>query len=703
MTARTIGAGTFPRRHAATQRFTLGAPRSFSISADGSRVVFVRSGGGDDPVGRLWVLDVASGEERCVADPADLGGADGDIPPEERARRERARESAGGIVTYAMDAEATLAVFALGVRAYVADLVGGGVREVASDIPVIAPRLSPDGGRVAFVSDRALWVANADGGDARCLARDDDPAVSWGLPDFVAAEEMDRTRGYWWAPDGSCIVVARVDENPVQRWYITDPADPAAPPREHRYPAAGTPNADVSLAIVGLDGATTPIEWDRAALPYLVDVSWRRDEPLTVVLQSRNQQGLVVLAVERDGTAKVAAEEEQQPWVELIPGFPRWSPDGRIIHPVTEPDTRRIGLGGAPVTPPGLQVRRLIDVDEQRLVFTASSDDPTAMGVWACALDGSDLVALSSTDGVADGVASGAVAVIVERSLDRPGAVATVRSPAGTHGITSHAEAPDITLNATELVLGGRGLRGMLLLPEGHDPAGGPLPVLLDPYGGPHAQRVVRSYNAHLQSQWFADQGFAVLVVDGRGSPGRGPAWEHEVAGDLATAPLEDQVDALQACAEQFPGLLDLDRVAIKGWSFGGFVAGLAILRRPDVFAAAIAGAPVTDQRLYDTHYTERYLGDPNEQPEVYASSSLLDDAHKLTKPLLIIHGLADDNVVAAHTLRFSGALLEAGRPHSVLPLSGVTHMTPQEVVAENLLHIQLHFLHTSLRLPDAS
>ena len=199
-----------------------------------------------------------------------------------------------------------------------------------------------------------------------------------------------------------------------------------------------------------------------------------------------------------------------------------------------------------------------------------------------------------------------------------------------------------------------------------------------------------------MQSQWFADQGFAVLVTDGRGTPGRGLAWERAVTGDLATAALDDQVDALHAAAEEEPRL-DLSRVAIRGWSFGGYLAALAVLRRPDVFHAAIAGAPVTDWHLYDTHYTERYLGHPEEQPDAYRRSSLLDDAAKLERPLLLIHGLADDNVVVAHTLRLSRALLEAGRGHRVLPLSGVTHMTPQESVAENLLLLQVEFLRETL------
>ena len=207
---------------------------------------------------------------------------------------------------------------------------------------------------------------------------------------------------------------------------------------------------------------------------------------------------------------------------------------------------------------------------------------------------------------------------------------------------------------------GERRLRTALVLPgEDHSR---PLPVLLDPYGGPHAQRVVRAQDAFLQSQWLADQGFAVIVADGRGTPGRGLAWERTVHLDLASAPLEDQVDALHAVAEANPGVLDLSRVAIRGWSFGGYLAALAVLRRPDVFHAAVAGAPVTDWRLYDTHYTERYLGLPDEHPEAYERSSLLADAARLERPLLIVHGLADDNVVAAHSLRLSDLMFGGQR-----------------------------------------
>jgi dipeptidyl-peptidase-4 len=217
------------------------------------------------------------------------------------------------------------------------------------------------------------------------------------------------------------------------------------------------------------------------------------------------------------------------------------------------------------------------------------------------------------------------------------------------------------------------------------------------PYGGPHAQRVLAARGAYASAQWLADQGFCVVVADGRGTPGQSPAWEQAVAGDLRDPALEDQVAALESVLKHYPDRLDPDRVGILGWSYGGYLAALAVLRRPDVFHAAVAGAPVTEWRLYDTAYTERYLGNPSVDAAPYDHSSLLPLATYLRRPLLLIHGLSDDNVFAAHTLELSTHLLRAGRQHEVLPLSGVTHMTPQPEVAENLLLLQVDFFRRHL------
>jgi dipeptidyl-peptidase-4 len=418
---------------------------------------------------------------------------------------------------------------------------------------------------------------------------------------------------------------------------------------------------------------------------------------LTVLVQSRDQRHMQVLTVDMVGQVTVIREVSDDAWLDIVHGVPDWTTDGGVVLTVDDQasDTRRLTVGGTPVTPPGLQVDGVLHVDADGIVFSAS-DEPTESHVWRLSPD--DVLERLDGDGpsLSSVVCGGGTTVTVRATLDAP-TTATVTRGDTSFPITSYAEKVNVQTKVTMSRGGVRDLRTAVLWPT--DRPSGPLPVLVAPYGGPGHNRVVAAAAAYNSAQWWADQGFAVVIADGRGTLGRGPNWERAIAGDFATPVLEDQVDALAAVAERYAGELDLSRVGIHGWSFGGYLAALAVLRRPDVFHAAAAGAPVTDWRLYDTHYTERYLGDPNVQPDVYARSSLLDDAKNLTRPLLLIHGLADDNVVSAHTLRFSSALLAAGRPHRVLPLTGVTHMTSEEVVAENLLLFELAFFRESLGL----
>lgn len=687
---------TFPRQYARTQRLTLGAPRDVRVSPDGKRVIFARSRAGDDPVNCLWVVDLATGEERMVADPvellAELDAADRELPAAERALRERAREAASGVTSYALDRQATVATFALSGELFLADLIARRARHVPVEGPVFDPRPDPTAHRIAYVSGRTLRVADRTGSSRVIAAEPGDPdTVSWGSADFVAAEEMHRFRGYWWSPDGSTVAACRVDTSPVQIWYIGDPANPGAQPVATRYPAAGTPNPDVTLHLVPLErGDPIEVEWDRGRFEYLADVHWS-EHGLTVVVQTRDQRDLAVLQVDpATGATTTLWEDHDDAWVELVPGTGRLVGDGMLVTCADRDGARRLLVRGEPVSPPDVQVRALLHADADRIVVAGNPlADATVQHVYRWTPAGFEQ--LTGGDGLHTAAVGGDTVVMRTATLDAPGAVWVL--PAGAR-LANHAERPLVTPSVRLLRSGARELATAVLLPTGHD--GSPLPVLLDPYGGPHAQRVVRSHDAYLTSQWFADQGFAVVIVDGRGTPGRGTSFERAVLRDLALGVLDDQVEGLTRAADRHPEL-DLTRVAIRGWSFGGYLAALAVLRRPDVFHAAIAGAPVTEWRLYDTHYTERYLGDPNEQPEVYDACSLLPLAPELTRPLLLIHGLADDNVVAAHTLQLSSALLAAGKPHEVLPLVGVTHMTPQEVVAENLLKHQLDFLRRSL------
>jgi dipeptidyl-peptidase 4 len=708
---------SFPQQSARTRRFSLGVPRGFQIAPDGSYVSFLRTQGGTDPVNCLWTIDTASGEERLIADPGDLA-ADGDLPAAERARRERAREQAGGIVGYATDRNVSLAAFALAGQLFTADLRTGTVRAwEAANAPVFDPRPDPAGRRIAYVSDRTLHVIEMATGEDTALVQPETDQVSYGVAEFIAAEEMQRMRGYWWSPDGAALLVARVDETPVERWHIADPANPDRPAQEVAYPAAGTPNAYVSLVIMRLDGATsrsaegvgdrpstssrTAVAWDRGEFPYLVTAYWD-ERGLLIVVQSRDQRAMRLLRVDQwNGETRLELADTDPVWLEIVPGVPARTGSGALVRTVDDrkTDTRRLVVGDTPVTPAGLQVRSVLDVEGETVLFSAS-EEPTQAHVYlyrgSSPLNdaaGDGLVRLTEGAGVFSGRRSGDVTVLTGSRLDRPGVTTTVNGIE----ITSLAETPVITPSVELLRAGEREIRTAVLLPTGWEPGAGRLPVLMDPYGGPHAQRVLAVQRAYCEAQWLADQGFAVVIADGRGTPARGPAWERAVHGDFVTPVLEDQIAALEEAARRHPDALDLGRVGIRGWSFGGWLAALAVLRRPDVFHAAVAGAPVTDWRLYDTHYTERYLGHPGEEPDNYVHNSLLGDAAKLERPLMLIHGLADDNVVAAHTLRLSSALVAAGRPHTVLPLSGVTHMTPQEVVAENLLHLQVEFLKRSL------
>ncbi|GGW32347.1 peptidase [Streptomyces lucensis JCM 4490] len=707
----TTEADSFPRRYARTQRFTLGAPRAFTVAPDGSRVAFLRSGSGTDRANSLWVMDLPEGAERLAADPGTLlAGASEQLSQEERARRERSREGGAGIVGYATDAAVELASFALSGRLFTAELRAGTARELPVRGPVIDPRPAPDGRHVAYVARGALRVVGAEGEGDRALAEPEAEGVTYGLAEFIAAEEMGRSRGFWWAPDGRRLLVARADDTPVRQWWIADPANPGREPNNVKYPAAGTPNADVRLFVFGLDGERTEVAWDRSRYPYLARVHWSEACAPLLLVQARDQRSQLILALDPDtGATRMVHADEDAKWLELFPGVPCWSPSGQLVRIADEGGARVLAVGERPLTSAQLHIRAVLDVGADDVLVSASAgaeaEAPEIGEVHVYRVNELGVERVSQEPGVHSAVRAGEVTVLVSAALDRPGSrVQVLRDGKPAAAVRSYAEDPGMSPRVILTEGGARRIPCAVLMPRDYH-GDTPLPVLLDPYGGPHGQRVTAAHNAHLTSQWFADQGFAVVVADGRGTPGRSPAWEKAVHHDFA-ATLDDQIEALEDLARRHP--LDLSRVAVRGWSYGGYLAALAVLRRPDVFHAGIAGAPVTDWRLYDTHYTERYLGDPAQEPGTYARNSLvtddgLADPAEPHRPLMVIHGLADDNVVVAHALRLSSALLAAGRPHEVLPLSGVTHMTPQEQVAENLLLLQVDFLRRSLARPGTT
>jgi dipeptidyl-peptidase-4 len=644
-------------------------------------VLYLRGRTGDDPASCLWALDTGTGVERLLADPVALLGA---------GRRPR------GIEAFAGDAATGLVAFALAGALWTVGVHDGGPRRLPVRGPVADPRPDPAGGRIAYLCRGGLRVTGSDGTADRPIAEPAADDVEFGVAEHTAATLADGPRGHWWSPDGTALLCARTDRRRVSRWYSTDPTEPDSPPRVRRQATAGTANPDVTLWLAPLDGPLLRVCWDRDAFEYVVGAGWDAHGPFAVV-QSRDQRTVRLLGIDpADGRTTVLHEQRDARWVQLVPGLPSRTASGDVLAHADLHGTRHLTADGVPVTPRGTQLRSVLGVDGDEVLFTASVE-PTESHLWSWR-PGTAPRRLSTGPGVHAGVGRAGVVVRTTADAGAPWPRAEVLRPGRPPlAVPSHAEHSVLGVRRSLLRLGPRELRAALHLPTWHRPADGRLPVLLDPYGGAGGQRVTAAHDwKTLVSQWFAEQGFAVLVADGRGTPGRGPDWERAVHGDLFGPVLDDQVAALREAARAHP-VLDPGRVGIRGWSFGGSLAALAVLRRPDVFHAAVAGAGVTDQRRYHAHWRERFLGHPDRHPERYDACSLLREAPRLTRPLLLVHGLADPKVLPAHTLLLSEALLAAGRPHEVLLLPGEGHQPVGSARTGNLLLHQARFLQRHL------
>lgn len=806
----------FPRKKARTLRFSCGAPRAARVIADGSRALFLRSDGPEDTVTSLWmsVIDEnGNASEMLLADPRTLlADADAeDVPAEEQARRERAREGGSGIVGYSTDASGNRVTFTINGQLFLTDIAAGVTRAIAIEEdelkPVLNPRISPDGQHVMYTT--GTYLVNVDladtafdtaSGDDDCEIGDTISVVAsipqdgeWkiGLAEFAAGEEMDRYDGFWWSPDSKYVLFETYDESPEPIWHLSDPANPANPARSNRYPQALTANANVRLTLLelGFDsdnccyGAiANEVQWDHETYEYLAAVSWTSGHEPIILVQDRLQQHDQVLAIhvgepiatmrdaengftddegdqvetfsiaipeyaegERPGSTRVLEEHSNAYWLDLIHGTPAFTPNGRLICAMNDmdADTNRLAANGMPFTPAGLQVREVLDVTDDDVLCVvqrtpeilpesdlpflwqsnAADHDARSFDVVSIRYDGT-WEPLTYAPGQWTMSRAGNGCVVTGRDMDD----ATVQmqhcmniATTDENGtdvasmvvapIENHAETPGFTPNVHFTRLGERGLYTAIVLPSASSEYAhaDTLPVLMKPYGGPGFQQVVESQSFYWDAQWWADQGYIVVTADGRGTTGRGPKWDRAIYETMKSVTLEDQVDAVRALPKALATLAaqenkessetaipqpDLNRVAMIGWSYGGFLSALAVLEAPETFAAACAGAPPTDWTLYDTHYTERYLG---LDPAVYERNSIIADAPQLDRPLMLIHGFADDNVTIAHSLRLSQALMAAGRKHTFLPLTGITHMTNDETVAENLLILQRDFLAEAL------
>lgn len=688
---------------AETRNYTLGRPISVKITPDGRYAIFLRSGS-RDPVLRLYEYDLAAGQERELLRPELLDSQPEKLSAEEKARRERARQSFRGFTSFDLSGDGQKLLVMVSGKLYVVDRLTLKITALPGS-GWIDPRFSPDGHCVAAAGpDRELHVIDltVQPVTESAITTGATATVSHGTAEFVAQEEMARREGYWWSPDSQAILCQESDESQVEVRYIADPLHPEAVPVKFFYPHAGSPNAVVRLALLPLwEGKTLAVEWDREKFPYLAAVNWPKSGPLTILVQNREQTEERLLRVDlKDGHTHELLRETDTAWVNLDANGagnvtekrpPVWLASGKeFIWSTERRGAWQLELHNADgklvreLTPVDFGYHGLLGVDEKSgVVWVKGGHDTRESQLWTFPLKGGSGKAIVTARGLHNATIF-AEARRVVRSLelfDGTSAVEVVSADDGKLVATlpSVAERPagglttDLTHTSGQLALDAAVTR-----PHGFDRSK-KYPVILSVYAGPTSKRVVADARGFLADQWMADRGYIVVRIDGRGTPWHGRDWERAVRGNLIDIALADQVAGLHELGAQYPEM-DLTRVGVTGWSFGGYFTAMATIRRPDVFRCGVAGAPVVTWENYDTHYTERYLGVPPAASEAYRVSDVTTYASQLQRPLLLIHGLTDDNVYFQHTVQLTNALYLAGKPYELMPMLG-THMVSDPVI----------------------
>jgi dipeptidyl-peptidase-4 len=702
---------SFLKKYAQTRRFTLGRPQNPKVAPDGKTVLFLRAEA-DKPTLKLFEFDAASAQVKEILAPATLlKGGEENLSPEEKARRERMRLSAGGFADFHFDNTGRNVLLPLSGKLFVFERPTGKVTELKTGEggAIVDPKWSPDGKKIAYVRGSDVYVIDRATNTETPVTKGGTLIKTHGLAEFVAQEEMARFTGYWWSPDSKHIAYEEADHTGVEKWVVADPFKPDQKPGEQYYPRPGQKNVAVRLGVIPIEGGETVwVEWDRNEYEYLAAVRWEEFAPLTLQVQDRKQQKLLLLSADsKTGKTKKLLEERDPAWINLTPDLPKFAGAlggfiwvGADKEGETEIQLRNTAGALQDVMVSAKQrpeaVLSVYSARFDTFIVYAGGPDPTQRQIYRhktpslLVNPGSENdQALTTDPGVHTAVftkhGGGPYVITSTTTKSMPKSLVFNHDGVRLGELPSVAKEPELMPDLTVLRVGGdTGYYAAVVRPRNFD-SKKKYPVVLDVYGGPKHAHVVQAMRNWLVPQWLADQGFIVVAIDNRGTPGRGREWERSVYQKFGTVPLEDQVKGLQLLCDRFPEL-DRDRVGIVGWSFGGYMAANAVLRKPDVFKAAVAGAPVTDWEDYDTHYTERYMGLLPESKKSYDEASLLPLAKELKRPLLLVHGTADDNVYFRHTLKLADALFRSGCDFEVLPLPGVTHMyTSDPLVMERL------------------
>ncbi len=668
-------------------------PRALKISPDGRFVTLLRNRPQDKDRYDLWAIDTNSGKERMLVDSLKLGSG-AELSEAEKMQRERARiGGTRGIVSYDWAADGQHILVPIDGDLYLADINGKVSRLTNTSETELNPSISPAGRYASFVRGGNLVVMDLAGKAEQQLTDDASDTISWGVAEFVAQEEMDRTAGYWWAPDDSRIAVERVDESNVgivNRAAIGAEGTQIYP---QRYPAAGTPNAVVELYVIDpVSKARVKVDLGKETDIYLARVNWAPDgKTLYVQRESRDQKRLDLLAVDPvTGASRIVLTETAKTWVNLSNAF-RALNDGSLLwwsEKTGHGHLYRIKDGQwTALTQGEWEVRDVIGVDEKRgtVTFTGNRETPLEQNIYSASLDGKGEVRLLSEKGwwnagVMDGAGS---KIILSRSnsdqpvqiylADREGKRLRWLSEnrvEGNHPYTPYKAVHVPTQFGTVKAADGTILYTKMMTPK-MEP-GKTYPVFMIHYGGPGGGRqVMNQWTGPLQ-QYLVQQGWIVFAIDNRGTPDRGKAFEDPIYHAMGTVEVDDQLAGVEWLKKQ--SFVDPKRIATYGWSYGGYMTLKLLEKAPGVFAAGVSGAPVTKWELYDTHYTERYLGDPNARNSAYPASNALAEAGQISDPLLLIHGMADDNVVLEHSTAFMSAMQELSKPFDLMLYPGQTH-----------------------------
>ncbi len=688
------------------------APRQVKLSPDGRFLTLLRNRTDDRDRYDLWGFDIQTREWRMLVDSQGLGSGR-ELSEDEKMQRERARVgNLKGIISYQWASDGSGVLVPLDGDLFLARLDGTVTQLTDTEGTELNPKLSSRGGFVSFVRDRRLWVGPV-GGEAVPITPQEGDTIRWGEAEFVAQEEMARLAGYWWSPDDSRIVVQRTDEASVG--IVTRAAIGAKGTKvfDQRYPAAGTDNAVVELFVMNPDGGNqVKVDLGLDLDIYVARVDWAPDgSAIYVQRQDRAQTKIDMLRVDpATGASTVLfTEKAARPdyWVNLSDNY-RFLMDGSLLwwsersgygHFYRYADGRwaQLTRGTSPTT-------ALVGIDQAAGTFTyQATAGVLTQQIYRARLDGTGepelLTDLAFTN--AAGMDGAARMLYITRSKPDQPPQSYLATPdgkqvawieenavAGTHPyapfLAGHTAPEYGTIDAED----GTPLHWMMLKPE-MEP-GKRYPVFFSHYGGPGPQMVTKGWGGAL-AQAVVDKGYIYFVLDNRGSANRGVDFEQPIYRAMGGVEVRDQ----KAGAEFLKGLdfVDPAKIAIYGWSYGGYMTLKQLQADPGLYAAGISGAPVTRWELYDTHYTERYMGDPRDVPEVYEKASAIPDATKISDPLLLIHGMADDNVVFENSSELIGVLQENNVPFEMMLYPGYTHRVSGEKVGPHVWNSIFRFL----------